>query len=267
MTRSHSLVVHWDGKFIPDLIGRSVSDRIAILVSYDGTSKFLGSPMIKPSTGANIADAVYKKLVEWKIADRVTAMDHNVFESGLKDETVRSYICDVECNEITIFCHQQLIKSHCRKDYDEFLELVLTFLGAENFNFRAPGGTSNARWMAKASYSLKIFIFRQQFSLTARELNGLRDVCMFLVRIYVKAWFMSTNAIAAPRVDLEFIKSTVEYAKIDHDISKIVLNKMKNHLWYLAERTVALAFFDSNVTYDEKRKMVEHLKLKEPVVK
>lgn len=57
MTRSHSLVVHWDGKFIPDLIGRSVSDRIAILVSYDGTSKFLGSPMIKPSTGANIADA------------------------------------------------------------------------------------------------------------------------------------------------------------------------------------------------------------------
>lgn len=69
LSRKGSLVVHWDGKMLPDLIVRTKIERIAILVSYNETTKFLGAPKIQSSTGANIADVVYQKLVEWNIVD------------------------------------------------------------------------------------------------------------------------------------------------------------------------------------------------------
>lgn len=69
----NNLVVHWDGKIVPDLTGRSKVDRIAVLVSYDGTAKFLGAPKIESGSGLNIAEAVYSVLIEWKIAEKVVA--------------------------------------------------------------------------------------------------------------------------------------------------------------------------------------------------
>lgn len=42
---------------------------------------------------------------------------------------------------------------------------------------------------------------------------------------------------------------------------------MSNHLWYLSEETIALAFFDQKVSSEEKRKMVDNLNLDEPHLK
>ena len=67
-------------------------------------------------------------------------------------------------------------ENHDRNDYQEFLELALIFLGGTPKNgirFKAPGANHHARWMAKALYALKFFIFRDQFQLNATELNGL----------------------------------------------------------------------------------------------
>lgn len=330
------MTVHWDGKLVPGLLRNSKIERIAILVSYNGTSKFLGAPKLPSSSGENIAIAVENALVEWKLFNRVAAMafdttysntvdksgaclhlqerlgrklinfacrhhiyeiilrgvfelkidktsapevpvferfgkawanfDHNVFKSGLEDPIVRSNITDAECDDIKNMCRQHLASSQPRKDYKEFLQLTLIFLGEVGFDFRDPGPTSHARWMAKGIYSLKMFVFREQFKLTARELKGLRDVCIFLVRIYVKAWFGCTNAIAAPNQDYNFIKDSVAYAEIDSTVSEVMLKKMKNHLWYLSQETIALAFFDSNVSLEEKRKMAERLQSREPIV-
>lgn len=100
-------------------------------------------------------------------------------------------------------------KNQPRDDYKEFLELSSIFLGAtprDQFSFKAPGAMSHARWMAKVIYSLKIFIFREAFKLTVREINGLRQTCIFIVKYYVKAWFTAPSAILAPNHDLNFIK-------------------------------------------------------------
>ena len=32
-------------------------------------------------------------------------------------------------------------------------------------------------------------MFRQQFTVTAKEEKALSDICIFTVKIYVKAWF------------------------------------------------------------------------------
>lgn len=155
-------------------------------------------------------------------------------------------------------------------DCRELLELVVIFLGIEissNFKFRLPGPSHHARWMAKAIYSLKIFMFRDQFRIKEEEIRGIRDVCIFLVVLYVKAWFTSSLSIEAPDNDIQFIKNAIAYSKIDSTISNIILKKISNHLWYLATETVAFSFFDNKVPISQKRKMVSALKKQEEPVK
>ena len=49
---------------------------------------------------------------------------------------------------------------------------------------RASVPMHQARWMAKAIYSLKIW-------LTVRESQGLRDLNIFITKIYIKFWFLA----------------------------------------------------------------------------
>lgn len=202
-----------------------------------------------------------------RFAEAWKNIDKNAFRNGLEDEIVRAKISDDECNEMKNFCREKLTHTHIRDDYREFIELALIFLGEDDIPFRLPGPTSHARWMAKGLYDLKIFLFREQFNLTARELNGIRDICIFLIRIYIKAWFGCTNAIEAPNQDYNFVKDAVAYAQTDSSVSTEILRKFKKHLWYLTPETMALAFFDSNVSLEKKRQMVESLQYREPVVK
>lgn len=194
-------------------------------------------------------------------------IDKTRFASGLDDEGIRSSLPDDICNDIKAYCRDQLSKSHSRDDYRELLQLTMAFLGENIHSFRAPGPTSNARWMAKAIYSFKISLFRDQFHLTPRELKGLAGICIFLVRLYIKAWFSCTNAISAPNLDFNFIKNVIAYASIDPKVSEAVLKKIRNHCWYLSKELIAFSFFDTEVSNEEKRKMIERLQYSEPVVK
>jgi len=61
--------------------------------------------------------------------------------------------------------------------------------GANTYiKFRAPGAMHHARWMAKAIYSLKKVLFQVQFSLTAREKQGLTEIALFVALIYGRFW-------------------------------------------------------------------------------
>lgn len=60
-------MVHWDGKLMTEIVGSSKVERIAILLSFNGTSKFLSSTSIDPGTGENIAIAVRDALISWKL--------------------------------------------------------------------------------------------------------------------------------------------------------------------------------------------------------
>lgn len=55
--------------------------------------------------------------------------------------------------------------------------------------------------------------------------------------------------------DLCFLKNLQEFTKFDEEIASIAIKKFCNHLWYLGDETVSLAFFDSNVYLNQKRKM------------
>jgi hypothetical protein len=111
--------------------------------------------------------------------------------------------------------------------------------------------------MAKAIYALKVWMFRHQFKLTKYEERGLRRLCLFIVNFYTRAWVESTKPTAAPRRDLQLLKELTVFN--DQEIRKAACGKLLNHLWYLSEELVALAFFDPEVSNDEKLRMVDAL--------
>jgi len=68
----YPLVVHWDGKILPEITGIGEVDRLPVLVSGDGTEKLLGVPKVASGTSENEANAVYNLLQKWK-SDRKSA--------------------------------------------------------------------------------------------------------------------------------------------------------------------------------------------------
>ncbi|XP_044596697.1 uncharacterized protein LOC123273359 [Cotesia glomerata] len=159
-----------------------------------------------------------------------------------------------------------LIKKHDRDDYKELLELVLIFLGGTPKNgikFRAPGPNHHERWMAKALYALKIFIFKKQFKVNATEVNGLRYVCLFLVNFYTVSWFNAPFAIKSSYQDLNLIKNLYEFRSVHKKMSEAATVTFSRHLWYLSEELVGLALFDDRVSLHAKRQTVTAIKTRE----
>lgn len=191
------------------------------------------------------------------------SLDLQNFKSGIEDVVVCRRIKSDERENVLQFCLKKLSKSHCRADYKEFLELTVLFLGEKPSNFKnlhRPGSTCHARWMAKAINALKLFLLRDQITFKSKERTQLRDMCVFIIKMYVPAWFSCTNSIEAANNDLKFIKQGIDYSKIDQSVSKAIINKMSKHLWYLSEELIGLAFYDPNVSINEKKKMVENLR-------
>lgn len=179
------------------------------------------------------------------------------YSPGIEDDEVAAKISVEVQIDIKSFCLAQLKEKQPRNDYKEFLQIVLLFLGQNipSYHFSPPGPVSHARWMAKGIYCPKMFLFRKHLNLN--ELNGLRDVSIFIVTLYVKAWFSSTKAIEAINNDLNFLKGIVRYASIDQIVSERLVKRFCGHLWYLSGEAVALGLFDPNIPCDIKRKMAK----------
>ena len=181
----------------------------------------------------------------------------------MQDDMLAAELTDV-AEDIITFAVQQLEVFQPRDDYKELLQLTIIFLGGTiprgAFSFRAPAGLHRARWMAKAIYSLKIWMFRHQFQLTTKDETGIRDVCLFTVKIYIKYWFSASSAPMAPRNDLQLLHDLKDYEAHHHQIASIAMKKILGHLWYLSEELVALAFFDDNVSVATKENMVKAIR-------
>ncbi|KAE9521836.1 hypothetical protein AGLY_017771 [Aphis glycines] len=183
------------------------------------------------------------------------------FEPGIKNEYVEKLLHNVS-TEIIKFCISYLNKKLPREDYRELLELTIIFLGgvpSQGLSFKIPGAIHHARWMAKAIYCLKIYIFRKQFDLKQREEISISSICVFIVKLYVKVWFKASLTSCAPLQDLTFLKDLIKYQSVDKSISDISIKKMCGHLWYLSPEAAAFSFFDDDVSAETKKKMITAL--------
>lgn len=124
--------------------------------------------------------------------------------------------------------------------------------------FRAPGPVHNARWMARAIYSLKVYLFRSQFP-HHKNISGLLSVCVFIVGVYVEAWFSAPFATSAPRSDLKLMADLREFALLHPEASSAAQRKFSGHLWYLSEELVGLSVFDTGLSFEEREKIIESI--------
>lgn len=181
-------------------------------------------------------------------------IDQNNFSTVSSDSDALRCVENVADSTI-LFAEKQLNVYQPRDDYKELLKLTIIFLGSvpnKGISFRAPAGLHRARWMAKTIYCFKLFMFKDQFKLTKRELKAITEICVFVVIIYVKYWFQAPVASSAPRNDLWLLKNLKSFENINKNMSKKALTKLLGHLWYLSEELVALAFFDDEVSFESK---------------
>lgn len=207
--------------------------------------------------------------------------------SALKDTQIQQYFPPHIRDELVQFAYKQLNTHHDRPDYIDFVHMVLLFLGetpldskGKSKKVKVPGAISRARFMAMAIYNLKIYLFRDQFSLTGTfkpnilvlndnrirkfniadaELANLRDMNVFIVTIYMRYWFECPLPSDAPKNDLRMVTNLIEYRNINEKIAEEVLTVLFRHLWYLSETLIGLAFFDRTIDAQTKRLMVAAL--------
>lgn len=213
------------------------------------------SSTLFPSKGPSVSIFV-------KFRSTWSTINHD-FEPSMVDFNILQELGD-EKDYIIEFLRGQLALEHHRNDYKELLEVALAFLGFHEITFKAPGAHSNARWMAKAIYYLKIWLFRDQFPLNSDEKEKIPIMCMFILRIYIFSWLTAPSSSSAARNDLFlskkliFLKDTYQEHKVN--VYKAAASRLANHLWYLSEELVAMAFFDSKISIEEKKKMIHNLK-------
>jgi hypothetical protein len=131
------------------------------------------------------------------------------------------------------YYRSEILKKDLRHDYRELVELSIIFLGGDKnktLKIRPPGPMHQARWMARALYSLKIVLLSAQISLPQKDKLVLLDVCSFIVMCYVKPWLNCTSAMKAPQQDLDFLKTIKAYETVDEIISKAATKKFCQHL-------------------------------------
>uniref|UniRef100_A0ABD2W6H2 Uncharacterized protein n=1 Tax=Trichogramma kaykai TaxID=54128 RepID=A0ABD2W6H2_9HYME len=197
-------------------------------------------------------------------SDSWSKIDKKIYNSALDDKDKYSKLIEKKKNEVLFFIQQCLsLKKQPRKDYDELLQLSLIFLGQGRKRFRKPGAYHKARWLMKAIYIVKMYIFRNQLSkqLSVEELINLRTMATFIVLVYVPYWFKTRLPLEAAVSDIKLLQDIQEFKRYDNKLSEIVQNKFSRHLWYLSKELVCISLFNDNVDISEKRKMIENLKI------
>lgn len=271
----HELLQKWKIEDLTEMIcfDTTSSNTGARKGAINILDELLGRCLLKLPCRRHISELMLRAVFELYIgkssAPEVTLFDRfakswkNIdtanYQSGISDGIVSQNISNEECEKMKTFCRERLAVKQPRGDYKEFLQLALIFLGENVARFHIPGATSHARFMSKAIYSLKIFIFRDQFRMSRPELKGIREVCIFLIRVYIQYWFECGSAVEAPNNDLTLIKAIVQYP--NSEVSAVLMDKFRRHVSYLSEEHAALALFDARVSLDIKRKMVSALQI------
>jgi len=79
----------------------------------------------------------------------------------------------------------------------------------------------------------------------------LRDLNIFITKIYVKFWFLAPVASKAAWNDLKLLQQLQSIP--DRDISEATSRKLAGQLWYLSEELILFSLFDSDVDVATKR--------------
>ena len=77
------LVLHWDGNLFPSIAdGKSLEERIAVLITGEDTEELLGVPVSPDGTGAQVADTVMNMVREAHLEERIIGIGFDATASN-----------------------------------------------------------------------------------------------------------------------------------------------------------------------------------------
>ena len=73
-------------------------------------------------------------------------------------------------------------------------------------------------------------------------------MALFVVFVYLEAWFSATVLVSAASNDLAFHKRADSFKAVDKKVSRSATKVLNRHTWYLTEELIALTIFDEGLT-------------------
>ena len=128
-----------------------------------------------------------------------------------------------------------------------------------------PGACHRARWMAKIIYACEVVFLsdsdkRANTKILSRgQLPKVERFLRFVMYVYLPWWLTAPVASGAPANDLDLINKLLRCREVDYAMVKKVMDKLKNHLWYLVEEMVPLSLFSPIVSEDMKDRIVKNM--------
>lgn len=170
-----------------------------------------------------------------------STIDQTKFKTVFQDKQLMKNL-ESDCLSIISFVEEILENPNLQPqdDYREFLSLTLVFLekvdgkvvfsplGAFHLSIHHDGCHMLFR------YSSRIYLFADQFTSEKSERKKIRELCLFIIKIYVEASYIAPKTVKIPNHDLNFMKKLMQCKSIDRAISQAAVEKMPNHLWYLS---------------------------------
>lgn len=159
------------------------------------------------------------------------------------------------------------LSTFIRDDYKELRDLILFVLSGTDsdiITLKKPGDLSNARFMAKAIYTLKAFILADELDLDVGDRNNIKMMAVFITHIYGKYWFRVPCLADAALLDLQLFKELSIFQSFDKKTGQNVLHKLSLHQNYLQGDLVGFSLFSTNVSCHLKQKIVTNIKKYEP---
>jgi len=101
--------------------------------------------------------------------------------------------------------------------------------------------------MAKAIYSLKLFLFHHQFSLTAKDKNSVKELVLFVSLVFVRFWHEAPLGRKARLNDMQFLESLTSYPDRTTAKAAIARDTFSRHLWYFLETLAGLSFLTTEL--------------------
>lgn len=74
MDCANGLVIHFDGKTLPELTARNSTERLPIVATKFGKEQLLGVAKLEAGTGLAIANVVVNELTDWQLTKKTQAM-------------------------------------------------------------------------------------------------------------------------------------------------------------------------------------------------
>lgn len=132
-----NIVVHWDGKLLPDLTNHEKVDRLPIIISSNGICKLLCVAKLENGKGKTQAGAIFDALQSWGLCDIVVGFCCDTTASHLGRINGAAVLSEqlLERDILYFPCRHHILEIILRAAFEALL--VLTF---KSFNAFATSG-------------------------------------------------------------------------------------------------------------------------------